>query len=239
MKIKAILFDMDGTLLPMDMDKFINLYFKELGKIMIPFGFTPDELKTKLFAGIKAMYKNDGHQSNMAAFWEVLAAGHENLNLEEVIAVTDAFYSNEFHRVKSCTDKNPLAVKAIALAHEKSEKVILSTNPLFPMAAQESRLSWVGLKPEQFDLITSYESDSYCKPNPQYFISICERMNLRPEECLMIGNDELEDMHCASSLGMQCYLVTDWMIPREGFSWNGPKGTFEELIEYLKNWRNE
>ena len=233
MKFKAILFDMDGTLLPMDIEEFTKCYFGELIKIMIPFGFTKDELKYKLFAGVNAMMKNDGHQTNKDAFWEVLAQGHD-LDLDKIVSVTDAFYTKEFHNAKCSTGENPLAAKAVALAHEKAEKVILATNPLFPMIAQESRLSWIGLKPEQFDLVTAYETYSFCKPNPQYFLSIFERMDLKPEECLMIGNDELEDMHAASTLGIQCYLVTACMIPRDGYTWNGPKGTFKDLLSYLE-----
>lgn len=235
MKYKAILFDMDGTLLPMDTDKFVHAYFSELTRIMLPFGFSKEELKVKLFTGVEAMVKNDGHQTNMDAFWEILANGHADMNIDAVVATTDAFYTTDFHKVKDLTtQENPLAVKAVALAHEKAEQVILSTNPLFPMVAQESRLSWVDLTLEDFDLVTAYEDNSYCKPNPQYFVAICKRMGLKPEECLMIGNDELEDMHTASSLGMDCYLVTDWMIPREGYTWNGKKGSFEELIQFLE-----
>lgn len=234
MKYKAILFDMDGTLLPMDTDKFVRAYFSELTRIMLPYGFSKEELKVKLFTGVEAMVKNDGHQTNMDAFWEVLAKDHPEMDLNAVVATTNEFYTTDFHKVKElATKENPLAGKAVALAHEKAEQVILSTNPLFPMVAQASRLSWIDLKPENFNLVTAYEDNSYCKPNPQYFTAICERMGLKPEECLLIGNDELEDMHTASSLGMDCYLVTDWMIPREGYTWKGQKGSFEELLEFL------
>ena len=95
-------------------------------------------------------------------------------------------------------------------------------------------MSWVGLAPEDFDLITSYESDSFCKPNPKYFLSICERLGVSPAECLLIGNDEEEDMHTASSVGMDCYLVTDCVIRREQCPWNGRSGTFAEMVEFLR-----
>lgn len=234
MKYKAILFDMDGTLLPMDTDTFVGAYFRELTRVMLPFGFTKEELKRKLFIGVDAMVRNDGHQTNMEAFWNVLAEGHNDMDMQSVVDTTNEFYTKEFHKVKEiATKENPLAVKAVALAHEKASQVILSTNPLFPAVAQASRLSWMGLKMEDFNLVTAYEDNFYCKPNPNYFVAICERMGLDPKECLMIGNDELEDMYTASSLGMDCYLVTDWMIPREGYTWTGKKGTFVELLEFL------
>ena len=88
---------------------------------------------------------------------------------------------------------------------------------------------------DDFEFITSYETDSFCKPNPQYFVSICERLGVKPEECLMVGNDEREDMYAASSIGMNCFLVTDCIIPCEEHPWNGEKGTFEDLIRKLEN----
>ena len=56
---------------------------------------------------------------------------------------------------------------------------------------------------------------------------------LAPAECLMIGNDENEDMYAGTQAGMHCWLVTDWMIPCREHPWEGPKGTFEQTLEML------
>jgi FMN phosphatase YigB (HAD superfamily) len=45
MSLKAVLFDLDGTLLPMDMDKFIKTYFGGLAKRMAPFGYVLNIMK--------------------------------------------------------------------------------------------------------------------------------------------------------------------------------------------------
>lgn len=50
----------------------------------------------------------------------------------------------------------------------------------------------------------------------------------------MIGNDEGEDIAAASSIGMDCYLVTDCLVKKEGFLWQGQRGTFEEMIQMLE-----
>lgn len=233
MKYKAILFDMDGTLLPMDMHHFTSSYFKLLYKKLAKHGFEAESFAGNVWASVAAMVKNDGTRSNEEAFWEKF---EELTGVSFEVAGADCtdFYGNEFNQAKAFTSDNPFAKEAVKIAREKAELVILSTNPLFPMVGQKSRMSWVGLKPEDFDLVTCYESDSYCKPNPKYFESIFERIGVDAKDCLLIGNDENEDMYAGSSTGMDCYLVTDCIEKSEEHPWDGPKGTFLEMIEMLK-----
>lgn len=233
MSVNAILFDLDGTLLPMDQQRFTEGYFRELAAVLAPYGIEPKALIAAVWAGTKAMVKNDGSKQNDAVFWERFRAD-TGLDTETCRPLTDAFYSNEFHRARRFTRENPLAAEAVRAARGRGRKVILATNPLFPMVGQASRLSWLGLKPEDFDLVTSYESDRFCKPNPAYFTEICRRMDLDPAGCLMIGNDETEDMWAATAAGLQAYLVTDCLIPSQDHPWQGPRGTFAQMVEMLK-----
>lgn len=234
MKYKAILFDMDGTLVPMDVNVFTNGYFKGLTKKLAPHGVPADLLVKGVWAGTKAMVANDGAKLNEDVFWEVfeklIGKGKEEMN-EDCLS----FYGNEFNEAICFTSPNPLAKEAVGLARQKAEKVVLATNPFFPMVGQCTRMGWVGLKQEDFDLVTAYETDRYCKPNPKYYLSVCERIGVKPEECLMIGNDETEDMYSASSIGMDTYLVTEWSISSEKHPYMGERGTFAELVEKLKN----
>lgn len=233
---KAILFDMDGTLLPMDMKTFTEGYFKFLCVKLAPFGIGPEKLIAAVWEGVNAMVKNDGAVKNEEVFWKRFEEVTGYQVNQEIVDTCQEFYGKEFHQAKKFTGENPLAVEAVKAARTAAPIVALATNPLFPMAGQKTRMSWIGLKAEDFDLVTSYESDTFCKPNPAYFISVCERLGVKPEECLMIGNDEGEDMYAASLAGIKdCYLVTDTMIPNPKHPWDGPKGTFSEMVEMLKN----
>lgn len=231
--MKAVLFDLDGTLLPMDQEDFIKAYFTELSKVACNDKLDPKTLNEMIWASTKAMVTNDGSRKNMDAFWESFekTLGED---CKRVKTACDGFYSTDFHKVKVITKENPLAKKAVELAKGNGRKVVLATNPLFPMDGQKTRISWIGLTEDDFEFITSYETDSYCKPNPQYFVSICERLGVKPEECLMVGNDEREDMYAASSIGMNCFLVTDCMIEYDEHHWNGERGSFEDLIHKLE-----
>lgn len=233
MGIKAVLFDLDGTLLPMNQEKFTKGYFKELSSVLSPLGVAPKLLVDAVWDGTKAMIKNDGQKQNVEVFWERFA-NVTQMNIENFRTASDRFYINEFNNVRALTGENPLALTALEIAHQKDRKVVLATNPIFPLDGQKSRLSWIGLKAEDFELVTSYESDSFCKPNPQYYFSICERIGISPEECIMIGNDETEDMYAATKAGMSAYLVTDCRIESQTYPWQGNRGTFSEMIEMLK-----
>lgn len=232
-KYSAILFDMDGTLLPMDTEQFTRGYFRFLAGKLAPYGIDPEKLVPAIWDGTAAMVRNSSEQTNDRVFWA---------RFEQITGVSEAvigsvcldFYANEFHQAQIFTQPNPLAQEAVRIAHEKAPVVALATNPLFPMAGQITRMSWIGLTPADFDLVTSYEQDTRCKPNPEYFITVCSRLGVDPKDCLMIGNDEGEDMYAASLLGMDCYLVTDTMIANEKHPWQGPRGTFAQMVEMLR-----
>lgn len=232
--MQAIFFDMDGTLLPMDIEGFAKLYFKGLCGALCPLGVTPEKLVETVWAGTKTMVTNDGSVSNEQRFWQTFTA-LTGLDAAPFLAPAEKFYAEGFRQTKVATGENPLAVEAVRIAREKAGTVILATNPLFPMAGQKTRMGFVGLAPEDFDHVTSYENSRFCKPNPEYYLQLCRKFNLDPAQCLMVGNDEREDVYAASLAGMQGYLVTDGLIPCAEHPWEGARGTFAELIEYLKN----
>ena len=234
MRYQAILFDLDGTLLPMDLEAFTGAYFGALSKELAPLGFTPQTLFKPFWVCTKAMMGNTTGKTNADVFWETFTA-MTGVDRARVEPLCDAFYTQGFQAARSGTRENPLAAEAVRLAREKADNVVLATNPLFPMAGQATRLSWIGLKPEDFDLVTCYTSDRYCKPNPAYFTDICRRLDLEPGRCLMIGNDDSEDMQCAAAAGMAGYLVTDCRITNQENPWTGPQGSFAEMIEMLQN----
>lgn len=234
MKIKAVLFDLDGTLLPLDQDEFIQHYFKGLIAALLPLGIDADTLRKTIWQGTYAMIKNGGEKTNERTFFDYFASVCK-VDMNTFSALADAYYRGTYQSLVSLTRPTPQAKRAVELAREGGRTVVLATNPLFPELAQHSRIRFAGLEPEDFDLITSYEKESYSKPNPQYYLSICERLGVHPEECLMIGNDEREDMHAASSVGISCYLIDDCALRSEEYSWTGEHGSFSDMLEKLKS----
>jgi len=232
MKLTTILFDLDGTLLPMDQDVFIKAYMKGLCEKVAPLGYAPQRLVEAVWAGTGAMVKNDGSARNEDVFWKVFAGVFGEASLKDK-PVFDEFYRNEFQEVKDSCGFDARSAKLIDALKEKGYRLVLATNPLFPQMATHSRVRWAGMQPEDFAWITTFENSSFCKPNPEYYEEILGELGIHPAECLMVGNDADEDM-IAESLGMKVFLLTDCLLNRSGKDISGwPNGSFEALEAYI------
>ena len=233
MEIKAVLFDLDGTLLPMDQNVFVKAYFGGLCKRLAPHGYDPQKTVDAIWTGTAAMVKNTGEKTNEEVFWDAFSQifGEQ---VREDLPLFDAFYREDFEKAQSSCGYDPRAKEVIEAVKEKGLRVALATNPIFPSMATESRIRWAGLTPDAFELYTTYENSSYCKPNLDYYRAILEQMRLVPEECVMVGNDVGEDM-IAKKLGMQVFLLTDCVINKKNEDISAyPHGGFDELISYIK-----
>lgn len=74
--ITTVLFDLDGTLLPMDQDLFVKTYFSGIAKKVAPLGYEPEKLIKTIWTGTAAMVKNTGEINNEEAFWLAFAAAY-------------------------------------------------------------------------------------------------------------------------------------------------------------------
>jgi len=230
---KTIFFDLDGTLLPMDQDVFTNEYFRLLIEALAPLGHSAETLTAAVWKGTGAMVRNDGRRTNEAVFWDTYAAilGEE---ARADLPAFERFYERDFIGAarNGCTP-GPEAAAGVAELQRRGYRLVLATNPLFPMIAQTQRLEWAGLRPDNFVWITSYENSRFCKPNPDYYREILTRLSLRPEDCMMVGNDVGEDM-IAETLGMRVFLMTRCLINRDGRDISAyPQGGFPELLDHL------
>lgn len=232
--IKTILFDLDGTLLPMDQDVFVKDYFSRLANKLAPHGYDPKQLVDSIWAGTAAMIKNDGSRTNEEVFWEYFSSVYGEEVLKDM-PLFDEYYRVEFQSAAKSCGFTPEANAVVKELKEQNYRVALATNPIFPKIATESRIRWAGLEPEDFELFTAYENTGFSKPNPRYFLDVVERLGAKPEECLMVGNDVEEDMVAAKSAGINIFLLTDCMINKKDRDISEyPHGGFSELRQYIK-----
>lgn len=233
--MKAVFFDLDGTLLGMDMETFVVHYLKELSMMAAPLGYEARALNDAMWHCTGAMIKNDGSMTNKERFWSEFSKTFGEKVYGD-IDTFDGFYGNEFHRVKDVCQCDAAAARAaVAAARAWADVVVLSTNPIFPRTAVESRLSWVGLKAEDFDFITTYENSSLCKPNPAYYHAIMDKLGLTAAEITMVGNDMQEDMLASRGAGIEKqYFVTDCAINRDDTPITMSSGSLRDFPAWLK-----
>ncbi len=213
-----ILFDLDGTLLPMDMERYIQLYFGGLAEKMQD--LAPEVIHKMLWEGIIAMMKNNGPKTNREVFAEVFTArtGRDYYAGEKDF---DSFYQTLYQRCLDACQPTELAAKIVDTLQKKGYTVVIATSPLYPAIAAQSRVRWAGLDKYDFPLVTTFDDFHTAKPNPNYYLEVCEKLHVKPEECIMVGNDAEED-GAARAAGMDVILVTDCLInkknlPLEGF----------------------
>ena len=224
----ALLIDLDGTLLQLDVDQFVPAYFNSLSEYFSEI-FSPDIFFNNLLAATKAMLaRRNSEKTNEAAFYNDLCRrlGMERTALSPLI---EKFYEQEFPRLRSWSAPRTHAPSVLEAAQRRSLKLVLATQPVFPRRAAIERLSWAGLSESPFDLITTVENMHYCKPHREYYLEISRKIGIPPERCLMAGNDTLEDI-CAAKAGMGTFLVEGGIIDHGAeippFDY---RGTLEEL----------
>ncbi len=233
--LKYILFDLDGTMLPMDQDYFVKVYFTELTNRFCPeLKIESEQLIKAVWKSTNSMIKNDGSRLNRTAFWETFAKIYGK-NILKYIKDFDDFYVTEFNECKKAVKYNANMPEIIRTLKNKGYKLIAATNPLFPEIATKNRIGWAGVDCGDFELISTYENFSTCKPNPKYYLEILEKIKAEPGECLMVGNDVDEDVLSSEKVGIDSYLVTDCIINRSQTDFSNYKhGSLRDFLVYSR-----
>ncbi len=231
--LQAVLFDLDGTLLPLPQEAFIQEYLHHLAA-WVSSTTEPRFFINQLLAATEAMIRSkDAEKTNREVFFENFIPG-VGLSAEILHPLFEEFYQQHFHKVKHLTSCNAFSRQAVMTAQKLGLKTVVATNPLFPIEAIRQRMEWANIHDLPFDLVTSYETSHYCKPHGEYYQEIAKIIGCPPEECLMIGNDIEEDL-AAAKIGMKTYLVTDCLLNGKNLPFTSDyAGSMEELAASLE-----
>ncbi len=234
--IDTILFDLDGTLLPLDLDKFTQRYFEEMTHKFSDL-IEPKLLVKYIWAATEVMVNNLEPRRNEEVFMEKFG---QLITVEELPVYQqrfDEFYDQGFLKVRDSVVDSPEMQKSVRILKDKGYKLVIATNPLFPRKAIYHRIEWAGFKPADFEYVSYYEQNQYCKPQIQYYQEILQAIGKTPEECMMVGNDVQEDL-IAGTLGLKTFLITDYMIHRTKepiqSTYQGKSPDFLKFVEKLE-----
>jgi len=234
--INTILFDLDGTLLQMDSDQFMKLYFYNMGKHFS--GWTdPNKLAKNIMEATEVMIKTKDNRTNEEIFMDHFATLVDR-DINEYKNHFNIYYDTLFANVKASTHVSTEMLEAIKILQQKGYNLVIATNPLFPYKANLHRIEWAGLKPEWFQYISSFEENKYTKPHLEYYREVLDNINKNPEDCLMVGNDVSDDLP-AGKLGIKTFLVTDCLLNDKNLEVNSDySGNYKDFLQFVKELPN-
>lgn len=230
---RAVFFDLDGTLLPMDVEEFMSAYMAKLSGFVAAQGADLHAFGAGMKAGIKAMARHSGDITNEQAFFEAFYACVDKEALDWASLFFD-FYENHFASLGEGVKANPAAAQAVETLASKGYPLVLTTMPMFPLAAVRSRLAWAGVDPGLFSRITTFDNSASVKPNLTYYAENLAATGLRGCDVLMVGNNTVEDL-AALDMGTDAYLVTDFLIDAVDYDLSTVKhGSMDDFAAWTK-----
>ena len=204
--LKAILFDLDNTLILFDEARFYQGYFRKIEKLFTDI-MSADEFVKQLINATRSLVQNNGEMSNAEYFMTAFAQDHKDRR-EELWQRFLYFYETGYDTLEANFTLPDHLYETMDKIVQTGLKMALASNPIFPLDVQMKRLAWAKLDHLPFDLVTHIENMSFCKPRIEYYLEISQKINERPETCIMVGNDPVNDL-IAAHTGMKTYLADD------------------------------
>lgn len=230
--INTVLFDLDGTLLPINDKVFEKVYFGALVEHVKDL-YPAQSLIELIWTCTKETVLDTSDLTNEQAFYFALSKRVDEQLLETMKARFMHFYATDFDRVKEAVTPNPLLKEAVEILKDKGYRCVIATNPLFPRLAIEKRIEWTGIHRGHFDYVSSFEDNHFCKPQIQFYQEVLNHIQKEANECIMVGNDATEDM-IAKKLGLQTYLLTDHRIQKGDHTYPGDyEGNSTDFLDFV------
>ncbi len=204
--IKAVLLDLDDTLLGNPTQRFVENYIGALDQfIRERLGLS--DISRPLLAGIRQVVRNlDPTRTNQEIFFETF----EPLLTVERAAFDQAvaeFYHTAYLGLRAGTAVRTWARPLVERLAAQGYQVVVATNPFFPRIAIEHRMDWAGVGDFPFNWVTTLENMHFSKPNPHYYEEILARIGVPACEALMVGDDWQNDIVPAWRAGLNTYWI--------------------------------
>ena len=230
-----LLFDIDGTLLPLDQEVFTATFVRLACEFFANDPVGGKHLPEYMTECVRSIVENDGSVTDETRFWTTM----ETFLPGKSVSVRKSFvrfYETAFQAAKNVSRPDPRIPSLLRKWKAEGYAMYVVSSPIFPRFVQDMRLAWTGFPdPEElFSDVTCSENASYGKQNPAFYLEFCERNSLKPEDCLMIGNDADED-GAAAETGMPVFLLTDCLLNRSGREISRfPNGSWKDLERFFK-----
>ncbi|MBN2136036.1 MAG: HAD family hydrolase [Acidobacteria bacterium] len=225
-ELNTILIDLDATLITLDWRKNMHKYYRKLKEILHDLDLKSSYFFDVKWAANKTMNDETDDMINIEKYFSYLNKKtdiEDKKNREFYFRFYDEMFADFRGDVREVEGSHDL----IAAAKSKGFKIILATNPLFPLSAVSERLRWGNLDPEDFNFITHMQNFHHCKPSPKYFAEIMKTQKVDPVKALMVGDDYKYDIIPSKKMGFHTW----WHLPNKPMKKR--KGTLSGRLTYL------
>ena len=186
----AVLFDLDGTLLDIDGEGFLDAYVDALTAWWRPADSA--SFRQQVMAAAVPIFAHHPGQTNGAVFREHLGA-HLGMRPDQVRARIVRFHQEALSALRFPSRAVPDARACVTHCLSLGLRVAVATTPIYMPEVIGLRLQWAGLADLPWDLVTHSERMQTCKPHPAYFAEVAAHLGLDPHACVMVGDDPLQD----------------------------------------------
>lgn len=194
--IKAVIFDMDNTLI--DFMKIKTSSVEAAINAMIHAGLKMDKKKAEEI--LYELYDEHGIE-DQHIFQRFLERVNNKIDYKILSAGIVAYRKLQ----SGLLDPYPATFPTLVKIKEMGLKLaILSDAP--------SIKGWIRLREMKiadfFDVVVTFDDTKETKPNPAPFKKVLSMLNLKPEECLMVGDSPKRDMEGAKKAGIKTVFAS-------------------------------
>ena len=231
-----LLLDLDDTLLQNNVDDFLPQYLGAFSRQAAAY-LDPTRFVKSLLAGTQAMVDNRQPDCTLKESFEAIFYPLTGVEASSFKILAEQFYAEVFPTLRGLTKPIPQSIQMVKDALERGYRLVIATNPLFPRTAILQRLAWANLPADQYpyEIITSYETFHFTKPDPAYYAEILARMGWPSEPVVVVGDDLERDIYAGRRLGLPAYWIHQpGKRPANDGDAPSKAGKIEELIPWLE-----
>jgi FMN phosphatase YigB (HAD superfamily) len=205
--IRGLMFDLDNTLLSIDVDEFVERYTRAAAARLVP---EDPERGWAVVTGASYRMLTDraARESNRD---RLLASLSAELGVDPLVLWPrlESVASEVLPALRTLATPIAGARETVLEARRRGLRIALATNPIYPRAVIVERMRWAGLSADDVDFVACLESCASTKPHAAYFTELAAALGLAVDECLMIGDDPDQDVPDAPSPLRVHLLATD------------------------------
>ncbi|GAB4469614.1 MAG: hypothetical protein Kow00124_04950 [Anaerolineae bacterium] len=236
--IRAVLLDLDDTLVQSDTLPFFETYLGLLGEyaaVLAP----PEDFIRGMLADFNTIL---GEYRPMATLSERLLdrlARRFNVGAAALQDLFDVFYAHRYPLLRDRVRPRPASRRLLdhLFGRRPAYQVVVATNPGLPYAAIRQRMEWGEIGPDRypFALITTLEEMHFGKPSADYFAEITARLDVEPGEAIMVGDDWDSDVVGAAAAGLHVYWITPDGAQPPDASLVDSHGSYEDFVALVED----